>query len=64
MKNLPSLPKVVLVNNETNIGNDISISQMSFQFVNPILKQAKMFAKRSLKCEAFKINQFGTSKKL
>lgn len=58
VKNLPSLPKVVLVNNEIDTGLDIDFSPLSFQFADPILKQAKMFAKRTLKCEAFKINQF------
>ena len=58
LKNLPLLPKIVLINNEINSGLDKDFSPLSFQFTDPILKQAKMFATRTLKCLAFKINQF------
>ena len=56
MKQLPNLLKVVIVNNEMIIKEDQEISAQAFQFKDAKLKRAKMFAKRSLKCLAFKIN--------
>lgn len=46
----------MLVNNEMRVGNDQELSEQAFQFKDPKLLSAKLFAKKSLKCRAFKIN--------
>ena len=64
VKSLPQLPKIVLVNNEIIAERGQEISNQAYQFQDPTLKQAKKFAKKSLKCKAFKINQLASDTKV
>ena len=65
MKQLPSLPKIMAVNNHIQIEQDQDASAAyQYQFQDTRLKQAKHFAKKSLNCQAFRINRYQKEPKI
>ena len=66
VKQLPSLPRVMIVNNyiKTEEEVDASSAVYSYQFQDSKLKKAKKFAKKSLNCQAFRVNQYQKKNKI
>ena len=65
MKQLPSLPKIMIVNNHIKIEQDQDASAAyQYQFQDTRLKQAKKFAKKSLNCQAFRVNRYQKEDKM
>lgn len=60
MKQLPSLQRIMTVSNHVQIEQEVpdASAVYQYQFKDSKLKQAKKFAKKSLNCQAFRINHY------